>query len=806
MYKALLLSLLLSCHCLCMARPYARISRFGAADGLQESYVSHGLQDSYGYIWFCTRDGLVQYDGYRFKTYKSHPGDDSPLKSNRIDFVEELTDHNLRCHSAGRYYIFHRDTRRFELVKDSVIPAWHSIPDVDYWTERVKRIPEYKDVNLKVRLVDNQGGIWIRSFRGLERVEFRPEPIKNIKLCPEKGDEHVSCLYVDRHRRLWVGDKNHYLHVFEDGSMIPRYLTPDGRITTVKTAFGYTVYTIFEDSRQRIWIGTKPGGLFCLTPSAGGYDVKRYTNRANDIYSISSDNVYSICEDARHRIWVGTYGGGLNLVRTAQDGSVCFINKNNRLAHYPKDNVDHIRCMTLLSGDILLLGTTDGLVTTRLKGNPADMRFFLNRRRAGDATSLSNNNVMGIGRNARGNVFIATNGGGVSLVMSGNMLSGNIRFKAFTTRDGMATDACLNIFTDCSGRLWTTGELSLTQMDLKTGLFTNHMKGLFSNNFLFTEAKPLCMPDGSMVFATNQGILKFNIDEIKKSTFVPKIRFTCGDTLVVEPHAGNFTVEFAALDYSKNEDIIYMYKIEGLDDKYVYTKENKIHFTALPPGTYRLTVRSTNGDGIWVDNEAGIVIHRKAAFNETRWAWMFYGGLVLLALLCVYKTWDYVRSFKREMNDYKLAADEKLEYMANRIKELMDNGGGDGHVAALGEIRQNKPDEMFAVRAREFVENNFHDSDVDVDAFAKSMNVSRSLLYLKCKAILGVSPKNYILDYRICRARQMLKRPDAAISGVAFACGFSDPKYFSRAFKKATGKNPTEYNLSVTRQHRENGA
>ncbi len=798
--------LLTASSAFCMSVPFARIVRFGSADGLQESYVSHGIQDSYGYIWFCTRDGLVQYDGYRFRTYKSRPGDDCPLESNWIDFVEELPDHNLRCHSAGKYYVFYRDTRRFEQLPDTQVPNFHGIPDVDEYVRRVKLIPEYRDVNLKVRLVDNQGGIWIRSFRGLERVEFRREPIKNIKLSPEKGDEHVSCLFVDSRGRLWAGDKNRYLHVFEKGSSVPSYLTSDGRISKSKTAFRHIAYTVFEDSRGRIWIGTKPDGLFCLTPCAGGYKMEQYKKDPSDPGSISSSNVYSICEDAGGRIWIGTYGGGLNMLYRDRSGRARFINKNNLLRQYPSGDMDHIRCMALVKGGILLIGTTNGLITTRLAKNPAAMGFFVSQRKKGEITSLGNNNITGIQQNAAGNVFISTIGGGVSMAVSVNFLRNDIRFKNFTAVEGMASDACLNIFLDSRGCLWSVGELSLMQMDMSTGLFTNHIKGFFSNDFLFTEAKPVCLPDGNMVFATNQGILKFNMDDIKKSVFIPKIRFACPDTLVVGPDGNSFAVEFAALDYGKNEDIIYRYKMEGLDDTWIYTKDNKIYFSALPPGKYRLVIRSTNSDGVWVDNEESMMIYRKAAFNETHWAWMLYGGLVLLVLLGVYRTYSYIRSFKREMKNYRLAADEKLEYMANRIKELMSAGSGDTPVAAIGEVQQPAPDETFAVRAREFVENNYRNSDIDVSSFARSMNVSRSLLYLKSKSLLGMSPNNYILDYRIMKARQMLARTDAVVSEVAFACGFSDPKYFCRCFKKVTGQTPSEYGASAVCRSAETAA
>lgn len=798
MYKLILMSLFAVFTLTCKSAPYARITRFGSADGLSDSYVFHGIQDSYGYIWFCTRNGLVQYDGYRFTTYKSYPGDDCPLETNRIDFVEELPDHDLRCHSGDNYYIFHRKTRRFELVHENIRPSIHSIPDMDKWVNMVRQIPEYADVKFKVRLVDNQGGIWIRSFRGLERISFRPELISNIKLCPDEGDEYVSCLYVDKHHRLWIGDKNHYLHILDEDGDNPRYLAPDGRISGTKVPFGHDTYTVFEDSKGRIWIGTKPDGLFCLTPSANGYKMARYVCDENDPYSISTSSIYCICEDAGKRIWIGTFGGGLNLLREGRDGRVSFINKNNVMRHYPSDGMDNIRSMSLQKDGTLLIGTTGGLVTTRLRENPADMRFFVNKRRPDDKNTLGNNDIMSIQQDMYGNIFVATNGGGISLIKSSNILSNNIRFKHYTTCEGLATDACLSLFLDCHNHLWTVGELSLTQMDMKTLLFTNYMKGLFSNNFLFQETKPVCLSDGDMVFATNQGILRFNLDEITKSSFVPKIRFACADTLVITPDNNTFTIQFAALDYNKNEDIVYMYKIESLDSTWIYTKDNKIHFTALPPGEYRLVIRSTNGDGVWVDNEESIMIYRKAAFNETYWSWMLYSVLLLLLLSGIYKTAIYIHKLNREIKNYKLAADEKLEYMANHAKELTNADNNNEDMTVAGEM-PNTPDELFAAQAREFVGQNYRNSDINVDSFARSMGMSRSLLYLKCKAILGTSPNNYIIDYRIGKAREMLMRPDVVISDVAFAVGFSDPKYFSRCFKKSTGLTPKEYNLSVSR-------
>ena len=72
--------------------------------------------------------------------------------------------------------------------------------------------------------------------------------------------------------------------------------------------------------------------------------------------------------------------------------------------------------------------------------------------------------------------------------------------------------------------------------------------------------------------------------------------------------------------------------------------------------------------------------------------------------------------------------------------------------------------------------------------------MSKSLFYLKCKKYLGYTPSNYIQNTRLSYATYLLKNSGTSnISDIAYKCGFSDPKYFSRLFKKTKGMTPTEY-------------
>lgn len=96
-------------------------------------------------------------------------------------------------------------------------------------------------------------------------------------------------------------------------------------------------------------------------------------------------------------------------------------------------------------------------------------------------------------------------------------------------------------------------------------------------------------------------------------------------------------------------------------------------------------------------------------------------------------------------------------------------------------------------RILKYVTEHIDTPDLKIDNIADAMGMSRSVLYLKIKQQLGMTPIDFVRHVRIMRACELLKNTDESLSSVAFAVGFSDPKYFSKVFKRETGIVPTEY-------------
>lgn len=106
----------------------------------------------------------------------------------------------------------------------------------------------------------------------------------------------------------------------------------------------------------------------------------------------------------------------------------------------------------------------------------------------------------------------------------------------------------------------------------------------------------------------------------------------------------------------------------------------------------------------------------------------------------------------------------------------------------------NPLDKDLLKRVTEIIEKHIDDTEFDVPVLCKEAAIGRSLLYSKFKALTGMTPNNFILNYRLKYAASMLQKyPDIPIAEVSDRCGFSTPVYFSRCFKNQYGCTPQAY-------------
>ena len=109
------------------------------------------------------------------------------------------------------------------------------------------------------------------------------------------------------------------------------------------------------------------------------------------------------------------------------------------------------------------------------------------------------------------------------------------------------------------------------------------------------------------------------------------------------------------------------------------------------------------------------------------------------------------------------------------------------------EIGLSEADREFLDKAVAIIEENMENSEFTNDMLYDKMNTTQSTMYRRLKSLTGLSPNELIRDVRIKKACELLRNKDLQISEVAYAVGFTDPKYFSLIFKKVKGMSPKKY-------------
>lgn len=107
----------------------------------------------------------------------------------------------------------------------------------------------------------------------------------------------------------------------------------------------------------------------------------------------------------------------------------------------------------------------------------------------------------------------------------------------------------------------------------------------------------------------------------------------------------------------------------------------------------------------------------------------------------------------------------------------------------------------YILQAVEFIQNNYS-FPIHVTDIANYVCINRSYLYTLFKTHLGVSPQDYLANYRISQATELLTMTDLSIESIALSCGYTDPLIFSKVFKLKKGQTPSRYRKEVLNLHK----
>jgi signal transduction histidine kinase/ligand-binding sensor domain-containing protein/DNA-binding response OmpR family regulator len=514
---------------------------------------------------------------------------------------------------------------------------------------------------------DRQGNLWLCPFsHGIEKVVFSQSPFNFYKPFPAEttsASNEVRSIYQDKDNWLWVGTKNGSINLFDENRKLIGELGIDGRINNSKPLKAL-VYNITSDNFGAIWLGSKGNGLFKLEKTGTGKTVKfkitNYKYNPDDIYSLSSNNVYSIFEDHFHRIWIATYGGGINLMEN-ENGQVRFISFRNKLKNYPISRYFQARFITEDSHGRIFVGTTGGLVAFLNENKrPENINFYQYSRDPRDPKTISGNDVHYVLPARNGKLYLAIFGGGLDVLNDTFDFNEKPGFKSYQVANGAPSNVIFTMKEDLQGNIWFSTQTEIGKFSPKEERFDTYSP-LNETAYSFSEASVCQTRQGELAYGTTEGFVVFNPQKAAKSNFVPRIvltnfqlfnkpmevgvegsplKYVIDETneLKLSHEQNIFSIGFAALDYSDPQSIQYAYKLDGFEKDWNYVHDQRIAtYTNLPKGKYVFRVKSTNAEGVWVENERSIIIVKQPSFWESNWGYLFYFIVFIgLAALAVY--------------------------------------------------------------------------------------------------------------------------------------------------------------------------
>lgn len=564
----------------------------------------------------------------------------------------------------------------YDPAKSCIVPSYIVSPLLRYTA-----LPEAEKY-----FIDSNRNLWIISAHGLSLVNFNYQNFRNLHL---EHNQETRSMCIVGNGDLVAGSAKGVVGCYTPDGVLRGYFRksegPDGNgrvsLSSVPERFSDKVYALYEDGSGNLWVGTKGDGLYVVAPSG---ELQHYTRRGPEGRRIPCDTVYSFDTDTRGRLWVGTYSRGLLMAEHAGNGyKFTRIGAGNKT--YPADDgFSYVRRITHNDRGEMAVSTNSGILTFSDKfTSPSQIKFYATRPVTGEPHSLSTSNVMQVLVARDGNVYATSMGGEVQKLSGNTLLADNLKFDRPNNPDlsaSLSRGNVLSMIQDKAGNFYFVRESDIVAWLPADNSIVMLGRNILGGEHEFSEAMPVMGPDGNLYFGSVGSVVKVDPVEVAKEPFAPNIIFTGlqfeGDNkeqFVLNPHNielqpdhRNFSLSLAALDYSGRGHIEYAYRFDP-DTTWTYLgTSNVLQITNLKPGVSRLYIRSTNGDGTWVDNARYVDILVHPSFWETIWAkillaLIFIGvAIFLVHYYNVYRRNRLMDQMRRREHDFYVNASHRL--------------------------------------------------------------------------------------------------------------------------------------------------
>ncbi len=527
---------------------------------------------------------------------------------------------------------------------------------------------------------DRAGTFWVGSwYNGVSRVDLGSGGFSRMARAPGDvgalADKKVRAVADAGNGKLWLATKGGLkLYDTRDGS---------ARLFDLRSAPGMSrdeqVTTLYKAPDGVLWVGGSTG-LHRFDPVLGRFSTMRFA--AGDP---NSDTIRNIVSDRSGMLWVSTRGG----VHRFDPSSRRFTTYRHDPAD-PNSLSDNMVRPVLEDGKgRLWIGSFHGLdLLDRASGH---FRHF--RHDPQNPHSLSHDEVHFLHEDKRGVLWVGTANGLNRMDVDAK---GEIRFRRFLRKDGMADDAVASILGDDNEQLWLSTNSGITRLDMRSGLFRNYDSADGTVEGSYFDGAALRASDGIMYFGGFNGMTAFVPQDIHDNRVPPLVAITQlqifnkpvvigrGEfahvlkaaidhtrKLVLTSRESVFSLEFAALHFAAPQRNMFAYRLEGFDQDWVMTDAGRrfATYTNLDAGNYVFRVKAANKDGVWNESGATLAITILPPVWKTWWFRTLMAALLLGAVYVAYR--QRVRALRHQQNELEKQVSERTAELQSKEIEVL---------------------------------------------------------------------------------------------------------------------------------------
>ncbi|MDO5973489.1 hybrid sensor histidine kinase/response regulator [Flavivirga jejuensis] len=476
---------------------------------------------------------------------------------------------------------------------------------------------------------DSFGNLWISSLKGINKYLGRTSIFNFNKI---ETSNHIGNSIA---RSILSYSPNTILVGMNDG--LYRYNTELNNYYKIET--GLNNISLIAQNFEKDKLILANGNSLYTTDTYKSYkkdlqltEIKKFKNTITDIAIIS-----------KNEIWLGLWNGGIDI-----------INSENQISKFKKDIKvklanSHTSVLLFTKNNELWIGTRgEGLF--KIDFNNESIEEYLPSIENG----LTSNAILSLHEDLNENIWIGTRGGGLNLY-----LKNSNNFKHYGKSNGLTSNIISAIEQDQKKNLWLSTDDGLIRFDLKNKK-TRHFgfeDGIKESQFIYNSSSSNKIGD-NIHFGSSEGFYTVFTNKFSQNNKIPSTVITSFTTLgatkadqtnsksnastvvkidsktpIVLPYnQNNIVVYFSSLDLTnpiKNE---YAYKLEGLNNYWVYTNASNrnANYNDLSPGSYTFKVKSSNSDGVWNETPTVLKFSIKAPIWRSNWAIFIYCVLTII--------------------------------------------------------------------------------------------------------------------------------------------------------------------------------